>query len=219
MGAEEHKNGPFSGIIIAEGYSIDERAVVGCDPLRGGVDTATFIGGNFTALSGAVIYKGSKIGNNAIVAHNAVIREGTRIGDDFKLWNNSVVDYGCTIGNNVKIHCNCYVAQHTVIGDGVFLAPGVIIGNDMHPGCDFSMECMEKMAVVIKKGARIGLNVTILPGVTIGEKALVGAGSVVTRDVPDEAVAVGNPARVTKSIYGLKCLKGFTGSPYHRGGL
>ena len=126
------------------------------------------------------------------------------IGDDFSLWSNSTVDYGCVIGNRVKIHHNVYVAQYTTIEDDVFLAPGVMIANDPHPGCAKSKQCMK--GPTIRRGAQIGVNATILPFVIIGERALVGAGSVVTKDVPPGAVVRGNPARVAGHIDELKCL-------------
>src|SRR5438270_11887872 len=89
------------------------------------------------------------------------------------------------------MHSGVYVAQFTVIEDDVFLAPGVMIANDRHPIC---ADCMK--GPTIKRGARVGINATLLPEVVIGEGALVGAGAVVTRDVPPGSVVVGNPARI-----------------------
>ncbi|NTW13970.1 MAG: N-acetyltransferase [Candidatus Moranbacteria bacterium] len=164
------------------------------------------IGDNAIFNSGTVIYLGSKIGNGFKTGHNVVIREEVLIGDNVSVWGNSTVDYGVILGNNVKVHTSCYIAQYTHIENDVFLAPGVIIGNDIHPGCAFSHECMKRFAVRIKRGAQIGLNVTILPGVVIGEGAVVGAGTVVTKDVPDHSVVVGNPARVIKKTSEVVCL-------------
>lgn len=161
------------------------------------------VGADATLRSGTILYRGTTIGNRLQTGHNAVIREENRIGDSFSLWTNSIVDYGCTIGNNVKIHCNCYVAQFTTIEDDVFLAPGVIIANDPHPGVPDPVPCMK--GPTIKKGAQIGCNVTILPHVTIGEHALIGAGSVVTKDVPAYSVAYGNPARAVKKVKDVRC--------------
>ena len=118
----------------------------------------------------------------------------------------------CVIGNGVKIHSNCYIAQFTEIGDGAFLAPGVTIANDPHPGCPQSAECMR--GPIIEAGAQIGVNVTLLPMVRIGARALVGSGAVVTRDVPPETVVYGNPARVGRSIYALGCPVDLRERPY-----
>ncbi len=161
------------------------------------------IGDSPNIRSGSVIYLGSRIGKNLETGHNAVIREENSIGDGFSLWTNSIVDYGCKIGDNVKIHCNCYVAQFTTIEDDVFMAPGVTVANDLHPGSPDFRDCMK--GPTIKKGAQIGCNVTLLPGVTIGEHSLIGAGSVVTKDIPAYSLAYGNPARVAKKITDMKC--------------
>ena len=179
-------------------------ALVGCLPTRSISSLLLRIGEGAVIRSGSVIYAGSSIGARLNVGHNAIIREENRIGDDFSLWSNSTVDYGCVIGDRVKIHHNVYVAQFTVLEDDVFLAPGVMIANDPHPGCAFSKQCMR--GPTIKRGAQIGVNATILPMVTIGERALVGAGSVVTKDVPPGAVVVGNPARVSVRIEDLTCI-------------
>ena len=199
-------------IHIGKMAKINKWVVVGCKPVRTIKKIDLFIGKYFLAMEGAIIYAGSTIGDEAIIGHNSIIREGNIIGNNFHLWNNSIIDYGCTICNNVKIHCNVYVAQFTVIEDDVFIAPGVVIANDIHPKCKFSKKCMSGPR--IKKGAVIGVNVTINPFVVIGEKAVIGAGSVVTKDIPDKKVAYGNPARVVADITDIKCRKGFTNFPY-----
>jgi len=181
------------------------EAVVGYRPMRKIKNQQLIIGDNCFLNKGTIIYLGSKIGNNFKTGHYVVVREEVEIGDNVSVWGHSTVDYGVKIGNNVKIHTNCYVAQYTKIEDNVFLAPGVIIGNDPHPGCPKSIECLKKFAVRIKKGAQIGLNVTLLPGVTIGKNSLVGAGAVVTKNVPNNSVVIGNPARIIKKIKEIKC--------------
>ncbi|HDH53237.1 MAG TPA: N-acetyltransferase [Nitrospirae bacterium] len=216
MDTDKFHSSNSTDIIIGKNRQVDERAIIGYSPLRDDIDQSIRIGNNLIVLAGAIIYKGTRIGDNAIIGHNVVVREENIIGDNFKIWSNSVIDYGCNIGNNVKIHSNCYIAQFTSIEDNVFLAPGTTIGNDPHPGCDFSIECIKKANVFIKKGAQIGLNVTILPNVVIGERALVGAGAVVVDNVPAETVVTGNPARVSKSRYDLKCETGLTDNPYRR---
>jgi acetyltransferase-like isoleucine patch superfamily enzyme len=148
-----------------------------------------------------VLYAGSTIGAGFETGHNVIVREENRIGDDVSVWSNTVIDYGCSIGDRVKIHSNCYVAQYTEIEDDVFLAPGVTIANDLFPGNAESARAMA--GPLIQAGAQIGVNVTILPYVTIGRGALIGAGSVVTKDVPAGAVAYGNPAVVARTVADL----------------
>jgi len=149
-----------------------------------------------------VLYAGSQVGDGFETGHNVVVREDNAIGTDVKVWNNSVIDYGCVIGDRVKIHSNCYVAQFTTIEDDVFIAPGVSLANDPHPGSATHL-CMR--GPTIKAGAQIGMNATVLPFVVVGERSLVGAGAVVTRDVPPGMVVVGNPARVLKPVSEVMC--------------
>lgn len=144
--------------------------------------------------SGTVLYSGSRIGDWFATGHHVVVREDCLIGDHVSLWSNTVLDYSCRIGDGVKIHANCYVAQYTEILADAFLAPGVTIANDLYPGQPESAALMSGPRV--GAGAQLGVNVTVLPYVRIGDGCLVGAGSVVTRDLPAGTVAYGNPARV-----------------------
>jgi acetyltransferase-like isoleucine patch superfamily enzyme len=201
------------GAVVLGKNPVVEKGVVLCHrPGRKISNERVVIGDNAVIRSNTVIYSGVTAGENFETGHNVVVREENTIGDNCSIWSNSFVDYGCEIGSNVKIHCSVYVAQFTVIEDDVFLAPGVMIANDIHPGCEFSKKCMR--GPIIKKGAQIGVNATVLPFVTIGERCIVGAGSVVTRDVPPGTVVLGNPARVVKSIDEVICSTGFTDKPY-----
>ena len=188
---------------VGENCEIDEGVLLGYVTGRPLATRRLVVGDGARIRSGTVLYAGTRIGRGLQTGHNVVIREENVIGDGLNIWNNSTIDYGCQIGANVKIHSNVYVAQFTIVEDDAFLAPGVTIANDPHPGCAYSKECMR--GPTIKRGAQIGCNVTILPYVTIGEHALVGAGSVVVHDVPPGAVVVGNPARVIKTVDRLRC--------------
>ena len=201
-----------TGVVLGGGCEIDEGVLVGYPTDRILQSERLIIGKNARVRSGSVIYCGSRIGDNLQTGHNVLIREENVIGDNFRIWNNSVVDYGCVIGNNVKIHCGVYVAQYTVIEDDVFMAPGVVVANDIHPGCQYSSRCMK--GPIIEKGAQIGVNVTLLPFITIGEGSLVGGGSVVTKDVPPQSAVYGNPARVARGVESIRCVSGLTDKPY-----
>jgi predicted ATP-grasp superfamily ATP-dependent carboligase/acetyltransferase-like isoleucine patch superfamily enzyme/CelD/BcsL family acetyltransferase involved in cellulose biosynthesis len=174
----------------------DPNVIIGYLPARG-ASHRLVIGSGARLRGGTVLYAGSEIGAHLDTGHNVTIREESKIGDDVSIWANSVIDYGCRIGDRVKIHSNCYVAQFSVIEDGAFLAPGVVLANDLYPGYAASAELMAGPR--IEAGAQIGVNATVLPYVTIGAGAIIGAGSVVTRDVPPGAVAYGNPAVVSKT--------------------
>lgn len=199
-------------IEIAPGARIDEGVLVGYKTGRRIAWRGVRIGANGVIRSGSVIYEGVEIGEAFETGHGVVVREENQLGDHVSVWNHSTIDYGCRIGSGVKIHCNCYVAQFTILEDEVFLAPGVTIANDIHPGCKFSAECMK--GPTLRRGVRVGVNVTILPYVEIGAGSLIGSGSVVTRDVPPMSVAYGNPARVVRRVDELRCTTGITERPY-----
>jgi acetyltransferase-like isoleucine patch superfamily enzyme len=199
-------------VSLAEGHKIDPGVILGYLTGRRIESVALTIGPGARIRSGTVIYAGSTIGAGLQTGHNVVIREENSIGDDLNIWNNSTIDYGCVIGDRVKIHCNVYVAQFTILEDDVFLAPGVTIANDPHPLCGLCMR-----GPTIKRGARIGVNVTLLSHITIGAGALIGAGSVVTHDIPDYTLAYGNPARPVKSVDELTCPFDFVDRPYADG--
>jgi len=197
---------------LGEGHDVDPDVILGYLTGRRIDTVALTIGPGARIRSGTVIYAGSTIGAGLQTGHNVVIREENTIGDDLSIWNNSTIDYGCSIGNGVKIHCNVYVAQFTTIEDDVFLAPGVTVANDPHPVCGLCMR-----GPTIKRGARIGVNVTLLSHITIGEGALIGAGSVVTHDIPAFTVAYGNPARPIRSVEALPCPFDLVEHPYING--
>lgn len=193
-------------------FEAEPGVIIGYRPGRSVADLSLTIGDGALVRSGTVLYLGSTIGVRFQTGHNVVVREENRLGDDVSVWSNSVIDCGCLIGHRVKIHTGVYLAQYTVLEDDVFLAPGVTVTNDIHPGCPESSRCMR--GPTLRRGAQIGGNVTLLPFVIVGERALIGAGSVVTRDVPAGMVAYGNPARIVCSIDDLRCTTGLTDRPY-----
>ena len=197
---------------IGDNYYADPNVVIGYLPKRKIDDLITTIGDGFYLRTGTIIYAGSHIGKYLQTGHNVIIREQNKIGDNLNIWSNSVIDYGCIIGNSVRIHNNAYIAQYTIIEDDVFLGPGVMTANDPHPICTLCMK-----GPTIKKGARIGVNATIMSHITIGEYALVGAGSTVINDVPPKTVVVGSPARIIKQVDELNCPFGIVEYPYKDG--
>jgi acetyltransferase-like isoleucine patch superfamily enzyme len=190
------------GALVGRGSLIDDNVLLAVRPGRQIADLVLRIGREAIVRSGSVLYAGSTIGDRFETGHNVIVREENQIGSDVKIWNNAVIDYGSTIGDRVKIHSNCYIAQFSTIEDDVFLGPGASLANDPHPGTATHL-CMR--GPTLKAGAQIGMNATILPFVTIGERALVGAGAVVTRDVPAGMVVIGNPARILKPVSELTC--------------
>jgi acetyltransferase-like isoleucine patch superfamily enzyme len=203
---------PFpKDVLIGRGALIEDNVQLGARSGRMIPAAILRIGKDAVVRGGSVIYAGSVIGDGLETGHNVVIREQNEIGSCFKVWNNSTVDYGCVIGDRVKVHSGCYIAQFSTIEDDVFLGPGASLANDPHPGTATHL-CMR--GPTIKAGAQIGMNATILPFVTIGERALVGAGAVVTRDVPPGMIVVGNPARILKPVGELSCPLDIVGHEY-----
>jgi acetyltransferase-like isoleucine patch superfamily enzyme len=203
-----------SHVTIGEGHVLDPDVHIGYSTGRKIADRTLVIGKNARVRSGSVMYAGSRIGDDFETGHGTIIREEVVIGDGVGIWSHSNIDFGCRIGNNVTIRLNCVISQHSVIEEDVTLASGVIFANDIHPGCPHSRDCMK--GPTVKRGARIGSGVIVLPRIVVGENALIAAGSVVTRDVPPGSVVAGNPGRVIKSIHDLDCRTGINpeGKPY-----
>ncbi len=159
----------------------------------------------------SIISEKATIGKNTKIWHFVQIREGAVIGENCIISKGAYIDAGVKIGNNVKIQNNASIYHGATIEDGVFIGPHVCFTNDKIPRAinpDGSLKQASDWKITpihVKKGASIGTNAVILPGVTIGEFSLIGAGSVVTKNVPDYAIAVGNPARIVR--YTCKCAR------------
>jgi acetyltransferase-like isoleucine patch superfamily enzyme len=202
-------------IHLGAGGIADPGVVIGYTPSRP-VDTRLHLGPAYVLRSGTVIYLGSTIGARFQTGHNVVVREQAEIGDEVSVWSNTVIDYGVTLGDEVKVHSGCYVAQFSVIGSGAFLAPGVSLANDLYPGDEESADLMR--GPTIGPRAQLGVNVTVLPYVSIGEGTIVGAGSVVTRDLPPGVIAFGNPARPHKALDERRPIRDRVGTPARASG-
>ena len=135
------------------------------------------------------IGKNVKLGNNVMMWHFTYIGDNTMIGNNTKIGSLAHIDYNVKIGRDCKIEGMAYIPPLTVIGDRVFIGPGVIFTNDPYP-------MSEKMiGVTVEDDAVICAGAILRPGITIGEKSVIGMGAIVTKDVPPETVVYGNPAR------------------------
>jgi acetyltransferase-like isoleucine patch superfamily enzyme len=192
----------FPGVTLGDGSIVEDYCIVGSPP-RGkkAGELQTIIGKGAIIRSHTVIYAGNRIGDNFQTGNKVNIRESNEIGDNVSIGTLSVIEHHVKIGNGVRMHSQVFVPEFTVIEDEAWLGPNVVITNAKYP---LSTGVKETLAgPVIKKCAKIGANATVLPGVVIGVNSLVGAGSVVTKDVPDNAVVAGNPARLIKMISAL----------------
>ena len=152
-----------------------------------------------------------KIASNVILGENVSLQDfinlyGCRIGDNTKIGPFVEIQKNVTVGRNCKIQSHSFLCEGVTIEDEAFIGHGVMFINDRYPRSATAEGSLQTEAdwkvvpTVIKKGASIGSNATILCGITVGEGAIVGAGSVVTKDVPPHTVVAGNPAKVIRKI-------------------
>lgn len=195
------------GSKIGANVRIDDNTVIGKQPMKAVnskmsedklqppcvIEDGCLIGAN------TVIYAGCRIEQKCLIADLSSIRENVSIGEKTIIGRGVAIENYCEIGSNCKLETNVYIAAYSEIGDYVFIAPGVVTSNDNFAGRSEERYKHYK-GVVVKTGGRIGAQATILPGKTIKEDGLVGAGSIVTRDVEKEKIVVGNPAKEMRNV-------------------
>lgn len=185
----------YSNVEIGNGGEIGEFVVVGEPPRRRKRgELKTVIGDNVIIRSHTVIYAGNKIGVNFQTGHGVLIRESNSFGDNVSVGSHSIVEHHVSIADNVRIHSNVFIPEFTTLEEECWIGPNAVLTNARYPK---SRDVKKRLlGPTIGKRAIIGANATILPGVIIGEGALIGAGSVVSKNVPPNAVVVGNPIRI-----------------------
>ncbi len=147
-----------------------------------------------------VIFPGVTFGAGTRLGSFVLIRSDTRVGRDCVLGSNVDIEGEVVIGNRVSLQSFCYITRGVVIEDDVFCGPRVTTMNDKRMAYRRPNLVFDRQAPRILRTARVGGASVLLPGVTIGENALVGAGSVVTRDVPDGVIVIGNPAAIVGRV-------------------
>lgn len=189
----------YPGVMWGGDYELGPFVIVGLPPQAGGATAReTRIGAGALIRSHTVIYAGNRIGVRFQTGHGALIREENEIGDDVSIGSGSIVEHHVRIGNRVRLHSNVFVPEFSVLEDDCWLGPNVVLTNAKYPRSPGVKE--QLVGPNIGRGAIIGANATLLPGVRIGRGALVAAGAVVTRDVASGEVVAGNPARVINHI-------------------
>jgi acetyltransferase-like isoleucine patch superfamily enzyme len=153
------------------------------------VSEGSRIGSGCIIRSGTIIYEGSILGSKVETGHNVLIREKTTVGDGSRIGTNAVTDGNVWIGANCNIQTGVYLPPGTSLGSNIFMGPYVTVTNDRYPPSP------KVSGVTISDGVAIGSRATLIAGVKIGKGAIVGAGAVVTKDIPDNIVVLGVPAR------------------------
>ena len=202
MSAEIHETAiVYPGTVLGEGVRVLEGAVVGKQPSLSPRSTAkreplapAEIGDGTIVSTGAIVFAGTKVGARVILGDQSCVRERVVVGDDVVIGRGSLVENDTTIGALTKIQADAYITAYSTLEDNVFIAPCVVTTNDNFMGRTERRHGLIK-GPTIRRGARVGGGVIICPAVEIGEEAFVGAGAVVTKDVPARTLVVGNPAR------------------------
>jgi acetyltransferase-like isoleucine patch superfamily enzyme len=196
----------YEGTVLGDGVKVLEYAVVGKQPVLSPRSTAkreplppTTIGEGTIVSTGATVFAGSTIGARVILGDQSCVRERVTIGDDAVVGRGSLVENDTTIGSLTKIQAEAYITAYSTLEENVFIAPCVVTTNDNFMGRTERRHELIK-GPTIRRGARVGGGAIICPAVEIGEEAFVGAGAVVTKDVPPRKVVVGSPARVLRDV-------------------
>lgn len=156
------------------------------------------IGAHSLIRSGSILYAGSELGERFECGHRVTIREQAKIGNHVRIGTLSDIQGHCQIGNYVRFHSNVHIGHKSVVKDYVWIFPYVVLTNDPHPPSE------TLMGVTVEEFAVIATMSVILPGVTVGRDSLVGASSMVRKDVEAETVVAGNPAKPVASVHDVR---------------
>jgi acetyltransferase-like isoleucine patch superfamily enzyme len=207
MAADVHPSAiVYPGTVLGDGVMVLENAVVGKQPALSPRSTArrepqppTEIGDGTLISTGAIVFAGTKIGERVVVGDQCCVRERVTVGDDVVIGRGALVENDTTIGALTKIQAEAYITAYSTLEEQVFIAPCVVTTNDNFMGRTEKRHALRK-GPTIRRGARVGGGAILCPAVEIGEEAFVGAGAVVTKDVPPRVIVVGNPARVLRDV-------------------
>jgi acetyltransferase-like isoleucine patch superfamily enzyme len=192
--------------VLGEGVKVLEHAVVGKQPTLSPRSTAkreplppAVVGAGTVISTAAIVFAGSTLGDRVIVGDQACVRERVTVADDVVIGRGALVENDTAIGARTRIQADAYVTAYSTLEEDVFVAPCVVTTNDNFMGrTERRLELMK--GPTIRRGARVGGGAVLCPGIEVGEEAFVGAGAVVTKDVPARKVVVGSPARVIRDV-------------------
>jgi len=180
--------------IVGKQPVLSPRSTVSREPLPPAV-----LGAGTVVSTGAIVFAGATLGARVLIGDGACVRERCVIGDDVVIGRGSLVENDTTVGARTTIQAHAYVTAYSTVEEDVFIAPCVVTTNDNFMGRTERRHDL-KQGPTIRRGARVGGGAVLCPGIEIGEDAFVGAGAVVTKNVPARKVVVGNPARVIRDV-------------------
>jgi acetyltransferase-like isoleucine patch superfamily enzyme len=196
----------YDGTVLGEGVRVLENAVVGKQPSLGASSTAkrdplppTTVGDGTVISTGAIVFAGSSIGAGCIVGDQSCIRERVTMADNCILGRGSLIENDTTVGAGTRIQAEAYITAYSTLEEDVFIAPCVVTTNDNFMGRTERRKSLMK-GPTIRRGARVGGGAILLPGIEVGEEAFIGAGAVVTKNVPPRKLVVGSPAKVLRDV-------------------
>jgi acetyltransferase-like isoleucine patch superfamily enzyme len=215
MAADVHPSAVvYPGTVLGDGVRVLENAVVGKQPALSPRSTAnreplppTEIGDGTLISTGAIVFAGTRLGERVVVGDQSCVRERVIVDDDVVIGRGALVENDTTIGAMTKIQAEAYITAYSTLEEHVFIAPCVVTTNDNFMGRTEKRHALRK-GPTIRRGARVGGGAILCPSVEIGEEAFVGAGAVVTKDVPPRVIVVGNPARVLRDVPADELLSG-----------
>jgi UDP-2-acetamido-3-amino-2,3-dideoxy-glucuronate N-acetyltransferase len=195
------------GSVIGNDVRIDDHATLGKLPMKAANSATTreqelpplTLGDTCIVGTGVVLYRGATIDGKVLMADLCTVRENVTIGRGTIVGRGVTVENFCRIGRYCKLESECYITAYSELEDRVFIAPGVVTSNDNFVGRT-AERFKHFKGVTVRRGGRVGAGTVLLPGVVVGEDALVAAGSVVTRDVPPRTIVVGSPARPWREV-------------------
>lgn len=195
-----------SGTVLGDDVTVGEYAVLGKRPKLGPKSVATagdlpglVVGAGSTISTHAIVYAGTTLGERVIIGDQAFVRERCSIGTQTVIGRGVTVENDTRIGAGCRIQSQSYITAKSTLEDDVFIAPCVVTTNDNLMGRTERRHALLQ-GPTIRRGARIGGAVCLLPGIEVGEEAFIGAGAIVTKDVPARTVVVGVPSRILREV-------------------
>jgi acetyltransferase-like isoleucine patch superfamily enzyme len=184
-------------VVLEDNVIIEDFCIIGIETLNS-KNKITRIGAGSIIRSGTYIYQGNSIGKNFQTGNKVNIREDNFIADDVSIGTSSVIEHNIKISNGVRIHSQVFIPEFSLLEENCWIGPNVVFTNAKFPKHPNTKDNLK--GPVIKENAKIGANVTILPDIIVGSGSLIGAGSVITKNVDSNSVVIGNPAKKIRTI-------------------